>query len=348
MKKKLIALFLIFSMLVPLTPAVAADEAETRPTVDEILNEYHQKAFEIDMANTASSSTYSMRSVQTKDELIQETVNTLNSAGYEAYHITSENYDSVEAQMRTDFADMGLDPDGSYIIVISGEDSDDASSNSRANIILPAPDPGEDEDQTFIYNYQGIYYAMRYVTILATDRQDDTGYVKAASVDLYEKFGDVLLSNIADVAIELVLAEIDEYLEIGTIMTLLGLAPEKEYTIRNGTLQFHAGATWNRKFVQVKNSETNLWFNGSMVEYVDVISYANGLAFNVDTNTLEPVTQNLETSRHYSYRYDDTAQQKIDAVVGYLSNMTQYDTTGSIYFQFDGRTVITFIEYISN
>lgn len=45
MLKKIIALTLIFAMLAPLSSAVAADNDSVTPTIEEILNEYHDKAF---------------------------------------------------------------------------------------------------------------------------------------------------------------------------------------------------------------------------------------------------------------------------------------------------------------
>ena len=46
MIKRMIALFLVIAMLVPLSSAVAADATSAPPTVEEILSEYHRKAFE--------------------------------------------------------------------------------------------------------------------------------------------------------------------------------------------------------------------------------------------------------------------------------------------------------------
>ena len=51
MLKKIISLLVIFAMLVPFSSAVAADEPTSQPTIEEILNEYHQKAFEAKTAN---------------------------------------------------------------------------------------------------------------------------------------------------------------------------------------------------------------------------------------------------------------------------------------------------------
>lgn len=131
MRKRYIALFVIFAMLVPFTPAVAADDTVPRPTVEEILSEYHEKAFEAEVIEqTSGASTYSRSAGNSGKTLEEETVDTLNAAGYEAYNVTSENYETLEEQLQTDFAQMGLDPDGSYIIALSGEDNS-PSSNAR-------------------------------------------------------------------------------------------------------------------------------------------------------------------------------------------------------------------------
>ena len=45
MLKKSISMMLIFAMLVPVSSAVAADNDPVTPTIEEILNEYHEKAF---------------------------------------------------------------------------------------------------------------------------------------------------------------------------------------------------------------------------------------------------------------------------------------------------------------
>ena len=84
MTKKIIALTVLFAMLVPFFSAAAADEPTSQPTIEEILNEYHQKAFDAQVAGQqAGASTYSRNSGST-NTLEQETVDTLTAAGYEA------------------------------------------------------------------------------------------------------------------------------------------------------------------------------------------------------------------------------------------------------------------------
>ena len=92
MYKKMIAIFLSCVMLVSISPAVAAEDAPAKPTIEEILSEYHQKAFDAQIigevqtaaANSRHSGSYSKT-------LEEETVDTLNAAGYEAYNITADN-----------------------------------------------------------------------------------------------------------------------------------------------------------------------------------------------------------------------------------------------------------------
>lgn len=121
MNKKIIAILLSCVMLVSISPVVAAEDvpAEPRPTVDEILNEYHQKSFEAALsAQTDTARTYTNRSGEGSQTLEQETVNALTSAGYEAYNVTADNFDSLQTSLATNFEKMGMTKEGSYFIVI--------------------------------------------------------------------------------------------------------------------------------------------------------------------------------------------------------------------------------------
>ena len=110
--KKIVSLLLILTMLVTLSPAVAADDSSATPTVEEILNSYHVKAFEAKIAEERDgASTYSRRS-GTEKTPEEEAVDELTAAGYEAYNVTPENYYSLEEALHTDFSTLGLDPRG--------------------------------------------------------------------------------------------------------------------------------------------------------------------------------------------------------------------------------------------
>ena len=71
------------------------------PTIEEILNDYHSKAFEAQTAQEEAG-TYSRSASGTGKTLEQETVEELTAAGYEAYNVTGDNFDSLEDSLQTD------------------------------------------------------------------------------------------------------------------------------------------------------------------------------------------------------------------------------------------------------
>ena len=343
MKKKIIALTLIFAMLVPFVPAAAAEETAARPTVEEILSQYHQAAFEAEM-NGEESAAYSPRSGSNGPTLEQQTVDTLNEAGYEAYNVTADNYDTLEEQLQTDFADMGLDPEGSYIIVIHGEEEQSPNGNARlGDLILPPHEwePGDGAGGDFTHTYNGTTYIMRYITVTAVDNANDINYNKAAQIDLLQTYGDTFFTNVADTAISMVLDEIFEDLYIGTFLSIMGLSTGADYTVHTGTLTFHAGASWNRRFIQVRLNSSDSWRNGSCVECVDAVACCMGLVMDRTSGHLMPNTSEPCIKTFYSNDYYDTTKQKNNAAIGYQTNVPQVDMVGDIDFYFGYNKVIT-------
>ena len=94
MRNKLLALILVCCMLLSTIPGAvtAASQSPTQSNLDEILDNYHQKAIEARYHQTASSNT---RSIENEKSLEEETVDLLIDAGYEAYHVTPDNYDNL-------------------------------------------------------------------------------------------------------------------------------------------------------------------------------------------------------------------------------------------------------------
>ena len=191
MKRKLTAFALVFAMLASLSPAVAADEMSAQPTVEEILSEYHQRAFEAQTrGETDAASTWSRRGGSEKT-LEQETVDTLTNAGYEAYHVTADNYETLEDELKTDFGAMSLDPEGSYIVVIHGEDpGKTASTNSRP----PSSHPELDQDDTpsglpSTYTYDDVTYSVRFVTVAYAPKDTSKEHLRYASIYTLRELG---------------------------------------------------------------------------------------------------------------------------------------------------------------
>ena len=122
MRRKMIALFMILAILVTFPPAVAADEITVTPTIEEIISDYHLTSFSTETSNTTNSNATWSQWNRNSTSPEQETVAALTNAGYDAYHMTPDNYDLLEAELSTDFSSIGIDPNGEYIIAISGAD----------------------------------------------------------------------------------------------------------------------------------------------------------------------------------------------------------------------------------
>lgn len=259
MKSKLTAIILVFAMLVSLSPAVAADEMSATPTVEEILNEYHQKAFEAQVQGDADvASTWSRRGGAAQT-LEQETVDALTEAGYEAYNVTAENYDELETELKTDFASIGLDHDSSYIVVISeGTAEEQASAGARVSPDMDFDQIENGDGYPATYTYNGVTYSVRYITVTSATDSDLTD-----SVDYYVRENGAIPESWAELAEFFIVGGIDNaigapvlsvlslLLEISDDSTVIPLEP--------GDLMVHARTTWTRYFIQVQDVNVGSW-----------------------------------------------------------------------------------------
>ena len=336
--KKAIALLLICCMMMGMTVSATA-EAAPAPTIEEILNEYHQRSFENAQGTGASANA---RSIGGKT-LEQETVDALNAAGYEAYNVTAENYDALEASLQTDFAEMGLSPNGTYIITISGE----KTSPNDGNIALPAgndvtlpPHIGGDDTPgqypAFSYNYNGNTYVMRYVTVTATENTN-LGYAHT-----FELINDTTLADQeAFMSHYLNILSFDDYWSaIATIYSLIvDILPDVPPTT-HCSLAYTACCDWTITYTQVYNSNTNKWKASSGVEYVNVQDFINFTYYNA--GTFEQIRSAGIQPKIYSQYYNDKAYIKQIAAYAFERNMLLMDTVDEVTFKYNGNTIVTY------
>ena len=339
MYKKLIAMILACTMLVSISPAVAAENTPAKPTVEEILSEFHKAAFEAQSANEAdAATTYSQRSSSGSKTLEQQTVDALNAAGYEAYNVTSTNYEALESQLNTDFADMGLVPDGSYIITIHDENFDNNIANGvNPDVTIDLPDEDSGGNGTFTYTYNGTTYAMRYLTVTS---RDDPDYAMASSYDLLRGYSDSFLDRLLDAGLTAYLDYINKYAHFGTLLSILGLSDYvNRYRTSNSVLNYYATTNWTRSYVQVWSSRYEYWYNGSRAEYVDMESKISGYVFDSSLGNYIDIDDKKVNKTEYSTNYFNYEQRKIDAARGYIHITTIYDVIGSVRYIHDNTTV---------
>lgn len=336
MVRKLISITLCAVMLLCMgVPAFAVtnnnEPTETR-TVEDILSEYHEKCFAERIAQeTDTPMIYSRQATNNGKSFEEETVEELTAAGYEAYNVTGSNYDALEEALNTDFADMGLNRDGSYIIVISGEDTPNGSTNpnSRGG---EGPDqdfldPGGGESFLYYYRPYDKYYTMRYFTI--------TGeyYHLTKEADLMKTLGETFVNNMLNHMVTVFLDSVSDPLRIGTVASLFGFDITAKYSTRSSSLMVQGASHWTRRYIQIFDEQVAAWNNTSYSEYSRTTTLCSGLFYNNSTNSTETYIWN-RTDTVYSPYYNNTDQLKQNAVASFSSGNPINDRTGNISLTF--------------
>lgn len=339
MFKKATALILFFAMLLGIGPSVyAAQKDEPAPaevtevrTVEDILNDYHDKIFDLETQSDSGTSTYS-RSAQTADSITQDTVNELQSAGYEAYHVNADSYTEVEETLQTDLSAMGVTEDGNFIIVVSGEIEKHNTGISPASDILLPPHTEGGSGSEFTYTYNGTSYQMRYLTISSSSSNGtrvQSTYTLAPSFWLEEGIMDIAAVTLCAMADKLY-----KKLPIGTIASLVGgWFLDGNYTeLDPGTLTIHAATAWTANVIQVYKSSSSSWKNAQCSAQAVSSAYFAGYEFNTNPNSPTQFVGEVSSITNKSPLYSSASTRKLNAAKAYVAGNISYDRTGDIDF----------------
>lgn len=320
-----LCVILLLSMSVPAFAVTNNAEPTEAKTIEEILSEYHEKAFLNEVStDTASPSAYSRTGGTSGKTLEEETVDELIAAGYEAYNVTSANYDILENNLNTNFEELGLDRNGSYIIVISGEEP--GSSNNAYT--TTGSEPGEDsldpDDDSFLYYYEPFdrYFSMRYVWVTC-DRQ-------TASVDVVSTFGALYTNLLANNDVTGYVKSNSIYTTgdtLGTLRSLWGL--DSSVTYSNPSLTVQCAVDWSRKYIQVLDESINEWAITTHSEYASINTTFTGHYLNSSTSSNDYVSYRTYTTI-YSPNYHNSEEMKVKAVMFITGINPTYDRTQEI------------------
>lgn len=321
MKTRFIALILCFALIISLQlPA----SATTVTSVDEILSDFHTEIFDAIQGkqNTRTAGNDATESIA---EIQHSTVLKLQSLGYDAYEITSSNYDDMQDTLDTDLSVLGLSKECSYIVVVGNNAVE--SSNTRSTI-----------GSTYTYTYDGTTYTMRTIKVTSAD---DSNYMQATSKDLMTSHSDSVVQALLD-------ATIGAYAELlgvpsvfGTIASLTGLT-KVNLTPAKSTATYNAGSTWTRTYTQVWDDNFSAWTYGSCVEYVTQVCYVNGLSYNATTDRYEEYTTGKQQDVTRSQYYYSSTWKNEQAIIGLLTAWPVfYDKTGDAYYTYKSSTIIT-------
>lgn len=347
--KKLICAILICCMVLPMFPASATEEVTAQPTIEEILNSYHEKAFAVQTAEeNGGASTYSRSGSSSSQTLEQETVAELTAAGYEAYNVTGDNYDTLEESLHTDFASLGLDPDSSYVVVISGEEDENQSNPTSLVIDQPTyEDFYGDSDNTFTYTEDGVTYTMRYVTVTATGTDSElfrrSDYIMT-NIDYFKELTLATLDAAIAIVTELASDKIESYIPYYGILATIGefftdvseiLTTDVIEELELDTMVFRSATAWTRSYIQIRNPVNGYWYTSQCSSYaISEAKFDSSYVYNPETNAPQQVGGILKRTTTYSWYYNEHAIRKSRAVAGYKIQTTMYDCTGDIQFYF--------------
>lgn len=334
----------VFAVPVETTALSAAAEPVT---MESILSDFHAQSFSADG--------------QDSNTIKQKTINQLTEAGYSAYDLNPATLSSLENSLNTDFSAMGLDPEGSYLIIVSGEDQPSAE-------ISPITPPGGtdicgfgdgdalppihqyDPDQppggdTFSYTYNGTTYLMRYVTVLSSDMESEL-YVEKdyllSNIDNLDRFINVFPDTVLSIT-SLLADEVPILSTLSTLADIASLIGNSCDVLFNGpltsldpeTLVLRSATAWTRSYIQVYNNELSRWHTAQWSSYAISRSHFDG-GYVLPEGSDEPVQFGgiSRKATTYSPFYNNPSERKYRAVLGYNTGDILGDGTGDIHFYF--------------
>lgn len=347
----------ICCMVLPMIPASAVEETTTPPTIEEILNSYHKKAFAAQTAEeNGDASTYARGG--SNQTLEQETVAELTAAGYEAYNVTGENYEELEETLNTDFAELGLDPECSYVVVISGSElGENASSTSNPNGRVYQPPLYEDFDgnasgSCYTYSYGGQSYTMRRI-LVTTD--EDPNYATSDSVDLIDLMESNALVELFERFLNhVVTTKLDKETEssLGTILSLFGIDFVDIDTTQDCILNFYAGVSRVRSYTQIYESATQTWESWYSAEAATLVTRYSGMYYSRSLKRYTSINLPENVYPLNSDYYFDYAHQSEQAILNRAIPRFTFDNIGTIQILLinmnTGRNieVLSFAQYV--
>lgn len=346
MLKKFVALFIILAMLVPFSSVVAADEPSAPPTVEEILSQYHQKSYAAQQSpETAAASAYSRSASGSGKTLEQETVEQLTDAGYEAYNVTAENYNALEESLKTDFSELGLDPNGSYIIVIEGEDSADANygvAPAASDLLLP-PHVWDGDQPTggssFVYEYNGQAYIMRYLTVTGADNTElrtETIYTFNQNKSL-----EVLDNTLEGIFWFMASSSYGVLVDLSSVI-IDSLDDDNQVDLNLNSSWLYVGTVWTYEYIEILDTETGWWNHYQYSTYAKSSGEVHLSVYNPTTGFLGSYKASIVEFVTYSPLYHQKEERKYNAAAMHFSGRVSEDSIGEITFHYTPGNKISF------
>ncbi len=342
MLKKLILFTLVFALLAPISPVLAAENYAITQSAEDILNEYLQKIIKQKM-NTAFGSVATYSDSFDNNTSAQETIKQLTSAGYEAYHVTPSNYQSIEAALHTDLSSLGLNEDDSYILTFNNIDSyiidPGGIGNSGDQSFVEGGGSGSTPNSSFSYVYNGEQYTMRQITVSYDSSPDMCDFSNYTISDISRLAGrtDDIISYLACAAIDEITSEVGPIASIGSL--LLDLLTDDSHTHSTEyALSLFSSTLWTWDCIQVFSDGTWCTVQKSLSAYSS--AYCSGYIYDEDRGKIQ-YTSDEVVKHFYSPKYTQLSLRCFDAAYAFEHGTILFDRTGDIGFYFYNKDNIS-------
>ena len=245
--------------------------------------------------------------------------------------------------MNTDFSDIGLNPNGSYIVVVHGEDNPDDASNGARVVLPPSYEDfdggggGSNSNSSFSHTYNGKTYSMRYVTITKAD--NDAYGMTSDWVDLRR------LCNIGNQLNDLnvivtILSSFEPLSDLGTIYSLLMAALSLDSSTQTDSLTCKISSNWTVKYIQVFNAAENTWQFRASTEYVSSHYTYHYEYYEPSTNRYESASVEGYYPNILSDHYEHKDYMKDIAAWVHEEDSTLWYDISDVEYTFNGRTAV--------
>ncbi|WP_316520655.1 hypothetical protein [Neglectibacter sp. CSJ-5] len=330
MFKKTVSALLAFVMFTVANVSTVQGAEVSRESAEEILSRYHQEIAEVEQGQISVVAAHGSNNLESNGNRIREiqenTVAELKASGYDAYNVNPETFEAMQEVLQTNFEDIGLDASCSYIVIVDGNDANNANGE-----VTPYG-----AGSSFNYTSGGTTYKMRYFTITAAD---DSGYGKASTVNLLRSASKELIQRCLDMAIIAYISAFSKTL--GTVASLSGLSVSNFGTSQSSTMDLYGGTNWTRVYTQVWSDYDEAWESCSSVEYAKATSHISGQYYSASANSYVGIPYKPVSTTLYSSKYSDYEWRKSQAVNGYMHSVINYDTTGPVRYRYGSEVKIT-------
>jgi hypothetical protein len=238
---------------------------------------------------------------------------------------------------------MGLSLEGSYVIVISGDEEEtQTNSNSRhgGNLIeqVDGSGVGGDGFTVFTHTYNGESYLMRYVTITGGE---NTQLLESSEVNIIKKCNVTSIWDVLD-GVMLISSTLGLFPEVCEFYSFYSaLIPDID-NITTSTLMYIGSTNWTITYIQVYDSQEQKWKYSACTEYV-TMHYTWTHVYYEPKETGNEYGSKYEDGRYgtiYSANYNNKAYMKDKAAYAFTYDSVWLDTIDQVNYEFKGRDII--------